>query len=104
MTPKTAAQTLRLIADKIDASSQPSKQLVAKELRRLVAAIATDRRAILRQAAMFLAGTGFMDAQTIVETLKKAIEAGKLSEEQKKNAIELLKSLEEDDQAAAVNA
>ena len=39
MNPREISEQLRTIADKIDASKQPSRQLVAQELRRVIAAV-----------------------------------------------------------------
>lgn len=41
------------------------------------------------------AGSGFMDADTLIETLEGALRGGKLSDEQRKSAEQLLKTLRE---------
>jgi len=64
MSPREIAEQLRAIADKIDASEQPSRQLVAADIENLVASLQTAGKI-----------PGYEDVQGLDETLRKLSDA-----------------------------
>lgn len=78
-TPKQLAEHLHQVADKIANSKNPDPTRVAAHLQRLASQVA---------------GEGWIDAGTLVDTLKKALSAGKLTPEQEKHAKEMIESME----------